>query len=189
MNPPRGLSACRSARFDWQGLTLRCQAFPHIGNRRRPSAEVSSHPCDRRETKSRMERIRIYRDESTPTERPLSSYAWKKEGWGVGACPGLCVSCLYNFSCARKLARSPSPGLHCSRTSSFIRLECIRQARSRAQRRKNGSTSVASTAVVLGVCSGPEENAPPQLLVAENDVKGKMLSRRKKKSRLFYDQS
>lgn len=44
MKPPWGLSAGRCARFDWQGRTLCCQAFPHIGDCWRPSAEATGHP-------------------------------------------------------------------------------------------------------------------------------------------------
>lgn len=113
MKPPWGLSACRCARFDWQGLSLCCQAFPHIGNCWRPSAEATSHPWTA--AKQRAE-WREYRSIGTSPHwqnghsfGTRGAFTWKEEGWGVGICSGLCVS--YNlqlFICLQTCTLSKS---------------------------------------------------------------------------------
>lgn len=143
MNPPWGLSACRSACFDWQGLSLCCQAFPHIGNCWRLSAEATSHPWTAAKQRTEWRGIRICRDESILTGRALISYTRGfhiKRAAGVGdllwhLCQLSLQLSLRLQTCTERSRfawlQSPSPGSRCSRTSLFIRLECIRRARSR----------------------------------------------------------
>lgn len=98
MNPPWGLSACHSACFDWQGLSLCCQAFPHIGNCWRLSAEATSHPWTAAKQRTEWSRIRICRDESILTGRALISYTGgfhMKRAAGVGGSALVFVSVVF----------------------------------------------------------------------------------------------
>lgn len=188
---------CWSLRAFW--LTRSYPLLPGVSTHRWLLEAVSwghRSSVDRCETKSRVERIRSYGDESTPTERARISYTRGFQmkrgrvecGGGGGEWSALAFVSVV-FTTFHTLVSLHAPQVRASAAAEQARSYVWNVSVKHSPERSTERTAPHRWCPQLSCwesVQAPRRKASPQLLVAERLCEGKMLSQREKKKSTFY---